>query len=36
VNEKIKGSKLIIIPGADHLMHKIMPEVLAEKIVENL
>ncbi len=36
INEKIKNSKLIIIPGADHLMHKTMPEVLAEKILENI
>ncbi|OGZ75673.1 MAG: hypothetical protein A3G45_03310 [Candidatus Staskawiczbacteria bacterium RIFCSPLOWO2_12_FULL_37_15] len=36
INEKIKKSKLIIIPGADHLLHKKLPELLAEKIVENL
>lgn len=35
-NEKIKNSKLIIIPGADHLLHKQLPELLAEKILENL
>jgi pimeloyl-ACP methyl ester carboxylesterase len=36
INEKIKNSKLIIVPGADHLMHKKMPEVLAKKILENI
>jgi len=36
VNEKVKNSKLIIIPGADHLMHKQMPEIVAEKVLENL
>jgi len=36
VNEKIKNSKLVIIPGADHLMHKQLPELLSEKILENL
>ena len=36
INEKIKNSKLIIIPGADHLMHRKIPEILAEKISENL
>jgi pimeloyl-ACP methyl ester carboxylesterase len=36
INQKIKNSKLIIIPGADHLMHKNLPETLAEKIIENL
>lgn len=35
-NEKIKNSKLIIIPGADHLLHKKLPELLAEKVLENL
>jgi pimeloyl-ACP methyl ester carboxylesterase len=35
-NEKIKNSKLVIIPGADHLLHKKIPEILAEKIIENL
>jgi len=34
--KKIKNSKLVIIPGADHLMHKQLPELLAEKILENL
>lgn len=36
INRKIKNSKLVIIPGADHLMHKKIPEVLAEKILENI
>ncbi|OGZ62589.1 MAG: hypothetical protein A2812_02985 [Candidatus Staskawiczbacteria bacterium RIFCSPHIGHO2_01_FULL_36_16] len=36
INNKIKNSKLIIIEGADHLMHKTMPEVLAEKVLNNL
>lgn len=36
VNEKIKNSKLIIIPGANHLMHKELPELLAAKILENI
>ncbi|MGA2417817.1 MAG: alpha/beta hydrolase [Candidatus Staskawiczbacteria bacterium] len=35
-NEKIKNSKLVIIPGADHLIHKQLPEVLAGKILENI
>ena len=36
INEKIKNSKLVIIPGADHLMHRQLPELLAEKILENI
>ncbi|MFH1967900.1 MAG: alpha/beta hydrolase [bacterium] len=36
IKEKIKNSKLIIIPGADHLMHKKIPEILAENILNNL
>jgi len=36
INEKIKNSKLIIIPGADHLMHKKIPEILAQKVLENI
>lgn len=35
IEGKVKNSKLVIIPGADHLMHKKMPEMLAEKIIEN-
>ena len=34
--EKIKNSKLVIVPGATHLIHKEMPEVLSDKILENL
>ncbi len=36
VNEKIKNSKLVVIPGADHLVHKTMPEILAKEILNNL
>lgn len=36
INSKIKNSKLIIIPSADHLMHKKIPELLAEKILDNI
>lgn len=36
INEKIKNSKLIIIPGADHLIHKKMPKILAKEILNNL
>lgn len=36
INQKIKNSKLVIIPGADHLMHKTMPELLAGKVLENI
>lgn len=36
IKEKIKNSKLVVIPGADHLMHKQLPEILAEKVLENL
>jgi len=36
VNDKIRNSKLVIIPGADHLMHKLIPEILAEKVLENI
>lgn len=35
-NEKIKNSKLVIIQGADHLMHKNLPELLTEKVLENV
>jgi len=33
---KIKNSKLIIVSGATHLIHKEMPEILSDKILENL
>jgi len=36
LNQKIKNSKLVIIPGADHLLHKKIPDVLAQKILENI
>jgi len=36
INRKIKNSKLVIIPGADHLLHKKMPELLAEKVIDNI
>ncbi len=35
INEKIKSSKLVVISGADHLMHRQLPELLAEKVLEN-
>jgi len=36
INKQIKNSVLVIIPGANHLMHKQLPEILAEKILENI
>jgi len=36
INAKIKNSELIIIEGADHLMHKTMPDILAEKVLSSL
>ena len=36
IKEKVKNSKLVVIPGADHKMHKQLPEILSEKIIENL
>ena len=36
INKSIKDSKLVIISGADHLLHKKIPEILSEKIIENL
>ena len=36
MNEKIKNSKLFIIQGAGHILYKECPEVLTEKILENL
>jgi pimeloyl-ACP methyl ester carboxylesterase len=36
INEKIKNSKLIVIPGAGHRLAKENPEILSEKIIENL
>ena len=36
INEKIRGSKLIIIPGVGHNLNQKVPEILAEKVLENL
>ncbi len=36
INQQIKNSKMIIIPGGDHDLEQKMPEILAEKILENL
>jgi pimeloyl-ACP methyl ester carboxylesterase len=36
INKSIKDSKLVIVSGADHLIHKKMPELLSQKILENL
>lgn len=36
INQKIPKSTLVIIPGADHAPYLHMPEVLAEKILENI
>jgi len=36
MNEKIKNSKLVVINGAGHALNKECPEVLAEKVLENI
>jgi len=36
MNNKIKNSKLIIIKGAGHILNKECPEVLIEKVLENV
>jgi len=36
MEQKIHGSKLIIIPGAGHILNREYPEVLAKKILENI
>jgi pimeloyl-ACP methyl ester carboxylesterase len=36
MNKKIKNSKLVIIPGAGHILNRECPQVLAEKILENV
>ncbi len=36
MNQKIKNSKLIIIPGAGHILNRDCPEILAEKILANI
>ncbi len=36
MNSKIKNSKLVVIAGAGHALNKECPEILAEKILENI
>lgn len=36
INKKISGSKLIIIPGQNHALEIKVPEILAQKILENI
>ncbi len=36
INKKIKNSKLIIIPGASHDLNRKYPEILSEKVLENI
>ncbi|MEK7061721.1 MAG: alpha/beta hydrolase [Patescibacteria group bacterium] len=36
INKKISNSKLIIIPDADHNLNQKAPEILSEKVLENL
>lgn len=36
INKQIIGSKLIIIPGGTHYLRREIPEVLSQKILENL
>jgi len=36
LNSRIKNSKLVIIPGAGHALNKEYPEVLVEKVLENI
>lgn len=36
INKQIVGSKLIIIPGGTHYLRREIPEVLSQKILENL
>jgi pimeloyl-ACP methyl ester carboxylesterase len=36
INNQIKNSKLIIIPGAGHDLNRKQPEILAEKVLENI
>lgn len=36
INEKINNSKLIVIPGGTHDLKRKMPEVLVQKIIDNL
>jgi len=36
INKQIRNSKLVIIPGAAHDLNRKQPEILAEKILENI
>ncbi|MGB9743489.1 MAG: alpha/beta fold hydrolase [Minisyncoccales bacterium] len=36
INQKIENSKLIIIPAANHNLSQTKPQILAEKILENI
>jgi len=36
MNQKIKDSKLVVIPNAGHILNKECPETLAQKILENI
>ena len=36
INRQIKNSKLVIIPGAGHCLNKEQPEILTEKVLENI
>lgn len=36
INRQIKNSKLIIIPGANHDLNRKQPEILAEKVLDNI
>lgn len=36
INKRIKGSKLVVIPGADHDLEQKIPEELTSKIIENI
>jgi len=36
MKDKIPGSKIVIIPGAGHILNRECPEIVAEKIIENI
>ena len=36
INKQVKGSKLIVIPNANHDLNRKQPEILSEKILENV
>lgn len=36
INEKVKNSKLVVIPGAGHDLNRKQPEIVAEKVLENI